>query len=290
MSPPSKSKGIPEDVLKLMSAMEKKHGFREGTMLSLMRQEIGGNTDKYLQDPTTYHYAPNAEGKRVAPHTGKISTAFGPFGILESTGKDPGYGVQPLADKSIAEQIRFAGDYLAARSKAAGSFTKGLAGYGEGTGYANQVVARMEGSPVPRAAAAPGLVPLPPVGRSRPAPVLADVPGVPQEVLAQASPSPVQKVAPEVGPGNTGPVPLPPELVSYLAQRSKPPVMPVAENAWNNFLNSMRKPVNPAPVAPADVDYGGALPVMVRAPVLAPAMPVGRVDFSAFGGFNRKLA
>ena len=128
----------------LLAQADKARGFPAGTMASVMQQETGGNA-KYLQDPSTYHYGLNAEGKRVAGHTGKISTAFGPFGILESTGRDPGYGVRPLQNKSIEEQVRFASDYLDARSKSAGSLNAGLAGYGEGAKYSQQVARRRDG-------------------------------------------------------------------------------------------------------------------------------------------------
>ena len=146
------AKGIPDNVLKMLADADERNGFPAGTMQSIMQQETGGNL-KYLDDPTQYHYAPNAKGKRIAGHTGKVSTAFGPFGILESTGAKPGYGVAPLKDKSLAEQVRFASEYLAGRSKQAGSLEAGLAGYGEGAKYAKQVVARIpdaKGQPVPK--------------------------------------------------------------------------------------------------------------------------------------------
>ena len=144
------AKGISDDLIKMLGEADKRNGLPPGTMFSVMQQETGGNT-KYVDDPTTYHYGLNKEGKRIAGHTGKISTAFGPFGILESTGKDPGYGVQPLKDKSLAEQVRFASDYLAARSKQAGGLQAGLAGYGEGGKYGQQVMARLGKPSVPAA-------------------------------------------------------------------------------------------------------------------------------------------
>ena len=119
------------DISQLLQVADKQYGFPAGTMASLMQQETGGN-QRYLNDPTAYHYGPNAEGKRIAGHTGKVSTAFGPFGILESTAANPGYGVAPLKDKSLEEQVRFAAEYLGARSKASGGLASGLAGYGEG--------------------------------------------------------------------------------------------------------------------------------------------------------------
>ena len=137
---------VPDDVLSLLNAEDGRLGFPKGTMHALMSQEVGGNFGKYLDKPDTYHYGLNGDGQRIAGHTGKISTAFGPFGILESTGKNPGFGVAPLKDKSLQEQIRFAADYLGGRVKASGGdLAKGLAGYGEGDKYAQQVLGRMGG-------------------------------------------------------------------------------------------------------------------------------------------------
>ena len=131
----------------LLAEAERKNGMPKGMMKSIMQQEIGGNRS-FLDDPSKYHYGLDANGRRIAPHTGKISTAFGPFGILESTARDPGYGVSPLQNKSIEEQIRFTGEYAAARARAAGSWEGGLAGYGEGSGYASSVMSRV-GTPTP---------------------------------------------------------------------------------------------------------------------------------------------
>ena len=132
MAKNSPALALPDKVFSLLADADKQRGFPPGTMQALLMQETGGQA-KYLNDPTAYHYAANAEGKRIAGHTGKISTAQGPFGILESTGKKPGYGVKPMGDKtSLAEHIRFAADYLDARSKSGGSLSAGLAGYGEG--------------------------------------------------------------------------------------------------------------------------------------------------------------
>lgn len=138
---------IPDNILQLLNAADARQGFPAGTMASVMQQEIGGQFDKFLADPTAYHYAAGTDGRRVAPHTGKVSTAFGPFGILESTAADPGFGVKPLGSKDLNEQIRFASDYLAARSRSSGGLEKGLAGYGEGAKYAQQVTARAGGKP-----------------------------------------------------------------------------------------------------------------------------------------------
>lgn len=144
-------KGKATDLTGLLSQADKQHGFPPGTMASVVQQETGGK-QKYLQDPTAYHYDLNEKGQRIAGHTGKESTAFGPFGLLESTAKAPGYGVAPLQSKDLAEQVRFAGEYLAARAKKAGGLEQGLAGYGEGPKYAKQVLGRIGVSypPVPQ--------------------------------------------------------------------------------------------------------------------------------------------
>lgn len=137
------------DLDEKLAAAERENGLPAGTLRAVMQQEIGGRKE-FLEDPAKYHYGLNEQGRRVAPHTGQISTAFGPFGILESTGKRPGFGVSPLKDKSIDEQIRFAAEYLAARSRSAGSLEGGLADYGEGQTYSGSVMRRMRnGTPMP---------------------------------------------------------------------------------------------------------------------------------------------
>lgn len=131
-----------------LAAADAKNGLPPGTMKAILMQEVGGRASEFLSDPSKYHYGLDANGRRVAPHTGRISTAFGPFGILESTGNNPGYGVSPLKDKSLDEQIRFASEYAAARIRSAGSVRGGLAGYGEGGRYAESVMGRI-GTPMP---------------------------------------------------------------------------------------------------------------------------------------------
>lgn len=144
--------GVPDHVMKLLMQADGKHGFPPGTMASILQQEVGGQLDKYLGDPTAYHYGLAADGVRRTKE-GVQSSAFGPFGILDSTAKDPGYGVKPLADKaSLEEQVRFASDYLKARIARAGDFERGIASYGQGDKYAAKVVGRIPGYPQPQAA------------------------------------------------------------------------------------------------------------------------------------------
>lgn len=192
-------------------------------MASVMRQEVGGNPSKYLNNPETYHYPMNEKGKRIAPHTGKVSTAFGPFGILESTARDPGYGVSPLKGKDLQEQIRFASDYLAARSKDSGGLVAGLAGYGEGSKYASQVASRI-GAPV---------TPDPMRPWERPdggAVVLsgADAPDVGSVALASG--------------GATGPAALPKEVVKQLLSAGgESQALNQSAGPWQDFMAQMAK-------------------------------------------------
>ena len=243
------AKGISDDLIKMLGEADKRNGLPPGTMFSVMQQETGGNT-KYVDDPTTYHYGLNKEGKRIAGHTGKISTAFGPFGILESTGKDPGYGVQPLKDKSLAEQVRFASDYLAARSKQAGGLQAGLAGYGEGGKYGQQVMARLGKTSVPAATK--------PVVQTAQAALPASV-----EVPVEAAP---------------------PVVAQGVAEAAAVP------DAWQAFLARAHEArTSDQPVQVADLQYG-APQMQINVPdfmaTVGGRMPQRPLDFSAFGSWG----
>lgn len=216
--------GLSDELVQLLAAADTQRGFPAGTMAAVMQQETGGNA-KYVQDPSSYHYGLNAEGRRVAGHTGKVSTAFGPFGILESTGRDPGYGVKPLQGKELGEQVRFAADYLAARSKQAGGLQAGLAGYGEGGKYGAQVMARIN----PKAQAiAPVQAPAPEVLAAAPA-----MEGAPQ-VMAQA-PVMVPEPEPWAQFQKTMPKPVAPEQMAYGQPGPLPGVTVAHENVKPNF-------------------------------------------------------
>lgn len=227
----AKSQGMSDELVKMLADADKRKGFPPGTMYSIVKQETGGN-DKYLNDPSAYHYAANAEGKRIAGHTGKVSTAFGPFGILESTGADPGYGVAPLKDKSLAEQVRFSSDYLGARSKSAGSLHAGMAGYGEGTKYADQVANRRDRTSMP----IPTPVPV----------VAADAPIVMAPPVVAAAPVSAPIVEPEqVAQGQSA-------------------IIPVAEpDPWAAFQTQVQQR---APVQTADLGFGQPMPAGVVVP------------------------
>lgn len=226
MAKNSPALALPDKVFSLLADADKQRGFPPGTMQSLLMQETGGQA-KYLSDPTTYHYAANAEGKRIAGHTGKISTAQGPFGILESTGKTPGYGVKPMGDKAdLAEHIRFAADYLAARSKSGGGLSAGLAGYGEGAKYATQVARRRDGQP----AVVPTMV--------EPVVQMAQAPVVEQPAAAVPAPEVAPVVLAQAEPVATTPVaqvPVDPEVVpTEVIAQAAPPVATPAFPTYQN--------------------------------------------------------
>lgn len=223
------AKGIPADVLDLLAAADKRKGFPAGTMLSVLQQEIGGRPD-ILANPAAYHYEADAQGRRIAPHTGKVSTAFGPFGILESTAADPGYGVAPLKDKSLPEQVRFYADYLDARSASAGSLAAGLAGVGEGEKYSRQVARRRDvsggkASPIVEAFNQDPTNQIPPVAPEAPVEVAAPVPPVAAPAVAAAPAQPVVDEWERFRAASAKPEIQPQVLAAYGQQ----PVMPTVQ-------------------------------------------------------------
>lgn len=151
-----KKSNISYELKEKLDAADKAAGLPTGMMSSILQQEIGKRKE-FLEDPSKYHYDVGSDGLR-RDSKGTISNAFGPFGLLDSTAKQPGFGVDPLKDKSLDEQIRFASQYLAARIKhAKGDIFSGVGGYGEGASYASQVLGRLPGggmSGIPNAAAA----------------------------------------------------------------------------------------------------------------------------------------
>lgn len=221
----------------LLSAADTRNGLPPGTMYSVMQQEVGGQFDRFMTDQAAYHYEADAQGRRIAGHTGKISTAFGPFGILESTAKDPGYGVTPLKDKSIEEQVRFASDYLAGRSKK-GGLKAGLAGYGEGDKYADQVAARLPGQAT---AATPVQVAQIDAQPNAAGPAQLSI----QEQNQELSPAPVVAAAPAQAPAQQGPDP------------------------WQLFLEAGRQP---QPVQVAELEFGGRRPAGMTVPDFSAAV------------------
>lgn len=125
------------DYLKMFAEIEKQYGHAPGTLAALKQQEVG-NDPKFEADPTAFHYGgPNPK-----------SSARGLFGVVKGTAADPGYGVKPLTDWSPESQAHFAASYLQALQKKTGSLKGGLAAYGEGPKYAQQVASRIKGGPV----------------------------------------------------------------------------------------------------------------------------------------------
>ena len=248
------AKGISDDLIKLLGAADKRNGLPPGTMFSVMQQEVGGNS-KFIDDPTAYHYEAGKDGRRIAKHTGKVSTAFGPFGILESTGKDPGYGVQPLKDKSLEEQVRFASDYLKARSKQAGSLQGGLSGYGEGDKYGKQVMNRLGKAEQTVMAKAPVTTPA----------------EVPVQLAQDAPPAFVEQFAAAA-----------PAVVAQAA-------VPAAPDSWQEFLARARGTAEPKEdVQVADLQYG-APRMDVQAPDFMSMVNRQQnrpVDFRGFGAWG----
>lgn len=139
-----KKSNISDELKAKLDAADKAAGLPTGMMSSILQQEIGKRKE-FLEDPSKYHYDVGSDGLR-RDSKGTISNAFGPFGLLDSTAKQPGFGVAPLKDKSLDEQIRFASQYLAGRIKhAKGDIFAGVGGYGEGAAYASQVLGRLPG-------------------------------------------------------------------------------------------------------------------------------------------------
>lgn len=240
-------KSIPGNVLDLLASADKRNGLPAGMMASIMQQEIGGNYDRFLADPTAYHYPLNAQGQRVAP-TGKVSTAFGPFGIVESTAAQPGYGVAPLKDKSLEEQIRFASDYLAARTKSAGGLRGGLANYGQGPSYADAVLGRIG------------------------APVVASSNGMP-------GPASAPEVAATPAPASSSEAPV------AVAAAAAPPASPTPD-AWQTFLDQVKTAAAARQsVKPADLAYGQQQQV-AQAPA-EPPLPNFQDALSALGRYQQ---
>ncbi|SUA63347.1 Uncharacterised protein [Oligella urethralis] len=104
--------------------------------LAVIRDIESSSGEKYLTNPAAYHYG-LVNGKRS-------STASGLYGILDSTGRKPGWGIKPVDKTSLRDNVRFAGEYFKARIKHAGSLEGGLRGYGDGTdSYLNKYNTRM---------------------------------------------------------------------------------------------------------------------------------------------------
>lgn len=68
--------------------------------------------------------------------------AKGEMQVMDRTNLDPGYGVRPAADDSLAERARVGSDYLDAMLKRYGSEDKAMAAYNAGPGALDKALAR----------------------------------------------------------------------------------------------------------------------------------------------------
>lgn len=237
---------VPKSIFEKLDAVDESKGFPKGTMRAIMHNEIR-NREDFINDPAKYHYDVAADGKRRTKD-GTISTAFGPFGILESTARKPGFGVGPLKDKSFDEQARFAADVLGAFAKKRGSLEKGLANYGDGPAYAARVMQHVAKGDLPTE-----IVKTP--GNKTTAPVqvasLASAPAV----SVQPAPSvttPIQKSVQQVIPAPVTPVINPTQRLEEVAAKviapKKSPILiedtpiaatPVFQPQQNNLINAL---------------------------------------------------
>ena len=191
------AKTIPVEWLDLASNHEKRTGLPAGVLMNIIKRETGLQ-QRFLDDPSAPHYFVGPNGEKPK------SSARGLGGILEGTARDPGYGVSPLKDWSVPEQIRFMADYLSARSKNAGSLEAGLGGYGEGQKYAQGVLNKLgntqvapEPQPANPVASTQAVAPV--VVASNPAPAAPVMMGYVAPQQGMEEPKPVQ-VAMNDGP------------------------------------------------------------------------------------------
>jgi len=222
---------------KLAAAEEKRAGLPAGTVSSIVAQETGWQ-QRFLVDPSEAHYKTGSDGKKPK------SSARGLGGILKDTARDPGYGVAPLKDWTVPEQLRFIADYAMAQIKRTGSVEKGLAAYGEGDKYAEQVAKRIPGMGNAVATAPPSLEPrrmtqvAAPVRQPQPIAV-AELPRMPpaQAFMQAQAQQPVQA-----------------------AQQVQAPAQPAGVNPEWEALQSLLPNKS---MQAADLDYGNAAPQRV---------------------------
>jgi hypothetical protein len=250
---PKNSLSLPDHVVQLLSAADARNGLPAGTMFAVMQQESGG---RFLDAPDTKHYPSG-----VAPN-GKKSSAFGPFGILESTAAAPGYGVAPLKDKSLEEQVRFASDYLGGRIKArGGDVVAGLADYGEGPQYGQQVAARIKG------------VPMSPRSTGATAVAQQDGEGQGSGRGAAAAPAPAAPIvfaSEGDGSARTALAAASAALIKDFEPATVAPFNP-ENDPWTQF----QRRAQAAGLTPESLTYGRAEPAPVSAPAPGPVMQPG---------------
>lgn len=68
--------------------------------------------------------------------------AKGEMQVMDATNRDPGYGVRPAADDSLAERARVGSDYLDALLKKYGTEDKAMAAYNAGPGALDKALAK----------------------------------------------------------------------------------------------------------------------------------------------------
>jgi len=203
-----------------MYAIDKRNGLRKGTLRAIGDQESG-----FRYDPGVPHYP---TGFTV---DGVQSSAQGPWGILGSTGDRPGFGVSPLSvldsdtpAQKFTKNAEFAGAYAKAR---------GIAAYGEGNKYAEQVNSRIDKgwgtTPVTQLAQAV----------NAPAPVMAAPVEIPQAAPMVAAAEPVVPYMED------------PALMDRQVM-SAAPAQQVAANPWDSFSVNM-----PRQMTASDLAYGG---------------------------------
>lgn len=233
--------------LSIMEAEEKRTGLPAGMLASLVKQETGGQ-QRFIDNPADFHYKAGPNGEKPK------STARGLGGILESTARDPGYGVSPLKDWSVPEQLRFMADYTKARIKQAGSIKGGLAGYGEGGKYSQQVLARM--------------------GKSNGNPVNQSPLQLPDEVFAKQAPLNAVAQAQDIPVQQAAPILEQPLQLAALPKKqiTTPVPVEVAVNQWEQFQNTM-----PAAFKPNDMNYMNA--------GASPGFSIAKPNFDKFKGW-----
>lgn len=86
-----------------------------------------------------------SNGQRYAKDGSVLTSPKGAKGemqVMDNTNLDPGFGVRPAADNSLAERARVGSDYLDAMLKRYGSEDKAMAAYNAGPGALDKALAR----------------------------------------------------------------------------------------------------------------------------------------------------
>lgn len=86
-----------------------------------------------------------SNGQRYAKDGSVLTSPKGAKGemqVMDGTNLDPGFGVRPAADNSLAERARVGSDYLDAMLKRYGSEDKAMAAYNAGPGALDKALAR----------------------------------------------------------------------------------------------------------------------------------------------------